>query len=540
MSVGIRIAIVTSAVVGLVVTEECRAQAPIPTSAECYTMAKYYTECQDVVGRRLKIYESFMPDSGDLKTAAIEFLKDYERTQYDIPGCRPWSELATIGKKLRDRGSQDPLVWDRTARAQFSAHVPGATVEPTLWKSFAALNKNNAPAIWRITPLLRLSKGWAKRVPRDQPSSKELVAFVADAWIRDPDAVEADRRFRWGLVKEWFYELDIDHKTIFIEKCSEYDAPDGWLFNLLLGAYHIDVGWHHRGDGYADTVTEQGAWQFQDNLRRAAVYLHTAWQIDPRLPEPAAFSITTAMAGDQPTADAWEWFDRAVAAQMDYLEAYESYRWSLRPRWGGSHEAMLAFGKECLATERFGTLVPHEYYVALQAINNEIRDDGGESFAMFRREEEWNELSRYYRATLALGDRGYTLHAEDETATQWMLAAAYSGHFDDAVAVLKLIDDHRWEFGPHQLDYYQLRRTSVRAIVSSAGGPGATAARKVLPLLLPQKRVAAEKRDDALSNIEALLKADDSEPVQQWFGRWRQTLIWEKDYDDGKWVELTF
>ena len=48
------------------------------------------------------------------------------------------------------------------------------------------------------------------------------------------------------------------------------------------------------------------------------------------------------------------------------------------------------------------------------------------------------------------------------------------------------------------------------------------------------------ERHETWHHIEALLKADDSEPVQQWFGRWRQTLIWEKDYDDGKWVELTF
>jgi len=61
--------------------------------------------------------------------------------------------------------------------------------------------------------------------------------------------------------------------------------------------------------------------------------------------------IAVAMAGEaEPSETPRVWFDRAVAAQFDYYEAYSSLLWSLRPRWLGSHEEMYDFGLECLAT----------------------------------------------------------------------------------------------------------------------------------------------------------------------------------------------
>jgi hypothetical protein len=68
------------------------------------------------------------------------------------------------------------------------------------------------------------------------------------------------------------------------------------------------------------------------------------------------------------------WFDRAVAAQMDYFDAYRSFIWALRPRWHGSHEEMLMFGDELLRTGRFDTCVPFYYFKVVADIASEESD----------------------------------------------------------------------------------------------------------------------------------------------------------------------
>ncbi len=68
------------------------------------------------------------------------------------------------------------------------------------------------------------------------------------------------------------------------------------------------------------------------------------------------------------------WFDRTVAAQFDYNPAYGEMLWYLRPRWGGSHEAMLAFGRACLETKRFDTVVPSTFIRAVDDVSSEVDD----------------------------------------------------------------------------------------------------------------------------------------------------------------------
>jgi hypothetical protein len=68
------------------------------------------------------------------------------------------------------------------------------------------------------------------------------------------------------------------------------------------------------------------------------------------------------------------WFDRSVAAQMDFYEAYARYLWALRPRWHGGHEEMLMLGDEMLRTGRFDTCVPFYYFKVVGDIASEESD----------------------------------------------------------------------------------------------------------------------------------------------------------------------
>jgi tetratricopeptide (TPR) repeat protein len=521
----------------LVATAPSPAETPIPNGPESCTQVKFLHALHTARMRRFQAYEKHTADSAEVRVAAMKFLSDFDEAWVAVPRHRTWAEVAAAGSAVVKQGSRDPLIALFEVRARNLA-VPGSVdYERELWKCYDALAATSYPTLLKLEPLCQLFAGWTKRVPKGKPGSKELVQQFADAWIRDPAATEADRRMRWDWVRPMFDDFDIEHKTIFNDACAAYTEADPWLYNFVAGSYHIDLGWHFRGGGYAHTVTEAGAWKFQENLRIAGGHLTTAWQIDPKLPEPAAESITTAMAGEQATASSRAWFDRAVAAQMDYEPAYEKYIWSLRPRWGGSFEQLYAFGKECLATKRFDTSVPHQMVDIVYHIDDDI-DEG--HFTAFQNETLWADVNDIFVQTLAEFDREANYNDSAAMATQWLLYAIHGNHFDDAVKALQVIDDHSWKLNPRQLNFLRLREQSARAMAQAFGGPAAEAARAAVPFLLPMKRLEGETLAGVLAALEAVVAADDREAVQAYFRHWRQTLSWEKAYDAGDWVTLSF
>ena len=68
------------------------------------------------------------------------------------------------------------------------------------------------------------------------------------------------------------------------------------------------------------------------------------------------------------------WFDRATSAQFDYNPAYENYLLQLLPHWGGSLKEIMAFGRACLETGRFDTLVPTFFFRAVESVCSEVDD----------------------------------------------------------------------------------------------------------------------------------------------------------------------
>jgi hypothetical protein len=82
--------------------------------------------------------------------------------------------------------------------------------------------------------------------------------------------------------------------------------------------------------------------------------------------------------GGVPGENARLWFDRATAAQFDYMRAYDELVWSYKPMWGsppgGNFVEMFAFGKACAETRRYDTEVP----LQLRSAYSEILLDFGD------------------------------------------------------------------------------------------------------------------------------------------------------------------
>ncbi len=171
-----------------------------------------------------------------------------------------------------------------------------------------------------------------------------------------------------------------------------------WLALVLEGEWEIKQAWRARGGGYADTVTEKGWQEFREHLTKARNHYKQAWQLNPERPLAAARMIYVSL-GETGLAEMRLWFDRTVAAQLDYPSAWSDLRWGLRPRWYGDLEAMLAFGKTALNTRRFDTDVPRILFDTIADVQSELKLPPGKH--IYGRPDIWPHLQAMYEGYLS-------------------------------------------------------------------------------------------------------------------------------------------
>jgi hypothetical protein len=167
--------------------------------------------------------------------------------------------------------------------------------------------------------------------------------------------------------------------------------PD-WIKEFGQGRGYLRAAWMARTESWADKVPESGWEGWRENLAKAREHFTKAWELNPRDPGAAGYMIEVATGDGSDKPEMRRWFDRSVAAQMDFWHAYRSLMWALRPRWHGSHEEMLQFAEECLRTARFDTCVPYYYLMTVDDISEEERDHQ----AIYKRPE----INRNYRQVL--------------------------------------------------------------------------------------------------------------------------------------------
>ena len=157
------------------------------------------------------------------------------------------------------------------------------------------------------------------------------------------------------------YKGDLGHREEgfpFIEK----RFPPGWktvsLLQLLRGEGYIEMAWHARGSGFANTVTSKGWKLFAERLAVAEEALTAAWQLntnDARI----AIQMMRVELGQGQGRDRMDlWFHRAMELNPDYYDACSLKLFYLEPKWYGTVQDMLGFGRECVLNKRWGGHVP--------------------------------------------------------------------------------------------------------------------------------------------------------------------------------------
>ena len=119
----------------------------------------------------------------------------------------------------------------------------------------------------------------------------------------------------------------------------------------IQGASLIDSAWEARGDGLAHTVTEEGWRKMGERLAKAKEVLTRSWDLRPggRQTPNLMLVLVKGLDGDRDEMELW--FRRAMEADGDNAQACSLKMDYLDPKWHGSREEVLAFGRECRKTK---------------------------------------------------------------------------------------------------------------------------------------------------------------------------------------------
>ncbi|HEX7862314.1 MAG TPA: hypothetical protein VF773_18400 [Verrucomicrobiae bacterium] len=260
-------------------------------------------------------------------------------------------------EKVIASGCKDPLVRYmilRQTRDPWRAHEEGTND----WVQVAhELDGSGYHQYWKFFSYKRAAQALKSGSPRTNSpavvhyrseTSTRLVQLVKDYTL--PASVMYEAVNSWinedlssaKNLREWTYQQ--------IEPAMMQGWGDRVEPHIIRGAFNIKYAWDARGGGWASTVPEDGWEKMRERLGIARRSLSAAWAIEPQ--ETIARQMLSVELGDSQGRPAMEmWFNRAMQVNPASYEACEAKLYWLMPKWHGSREDVIAFGRECLTNK---------------------------------------------------------------------------------------------------------------------------------------------------------------------------------------------
>lgn len=364
-------------------------------------------------------------------------------------------------QKLLQQDCRDPLVLSLHGDL---LHRLGRSDEakPLLIEAVSQLETNGYPAFARHAAATTLHAVYKQRPPEQDiwPQLNERARLALAEAASDPIFSNGNQRYYLQAFYDyWGRHRHIDERSSLIEALADVERIDPWLRHMINGEHHYALAWQARGGGWSQSVKQGGMELFEEEMALARAELVAAHELHPEFPEAATCMIIVRMASAGPVSER-EWFDRAVAAQFDYLTAYDNLLWSLMPRWGGSHEKIYDFGRECLDTGRFDTRVPSRFVHAVHLIATDL-DDPKE---VYRRPGVYPLLQKTFENALNSPQLSYRYNAY---RTHYVLVAWLAGDYEQSARMLNELDG---ELDAEIVEYYDLYPRQVRGDLQTVTG----------------------------------------------------------------------
>jgi WD40 repeat protein len=407
-------------------------------------------------------YLASLPDDAALAEQGREFLQEYCRHLAAPSLARPTPALVAKGNALINRNATHPHV-----QLAFSELALFGNDREAIGKAYrvlgtceATLSKNDAHPLLlanvkRLWVFLRGGQPNATTRRQYREQMEELLVKASSGALSD-----IDRRLTAQTIAR--YELShngMGGRSTLASKIHDAASADPWIRNFLLANHYSKLAWAARGGGFASTISERDWELFRAQLTFAEHHAISAWTLNPKLPEPAELLIRIHKSGSGSGAGSPRfWFEQAVQADFADTEAYQQFAISLWPRWGGSHEEMLNFGIECVATERYDTNVPAVYFIVMHQI---AKERGGWKPAL----EMSGAYEQYVRALT-----GYLQQSKEEAQRSTFKAqlAAIAWHFGKREEAQKIVNELGGKADRGTFSYFDIDLADIRSAIPQA------------------------------------------------------------------------
>lgn len=199
-------------------------------------------------------------------------------------------------------------------------------------------------------------------IPKSLAMLPELVKKTSDCYRQlIKEKLPDDLLFTQGdQCLDWVHDNKeaLDEMNAELDKDFEAEAPGSPVRTLLQGRYYTLSAWNARGDGYANTVSEEANRLMQERLAKSAAIFEAAYKKYPDNSEVGESMIEVELGQGEGMARMEGWFQAAVHADPDDYEAYRAKAYYLLPRWYGSPALSWQFGLDCVKTGKWGAKIP--------------------------------------------------------------------------------------------------------------------------------------------------------------------------------------
>jgi hypothetical protein len=453
---------------------------------------------------------------------AVALIKNWIACNYGGTVDTNQPPLAELSDRLATNPAcADPLVLTAAAVNTVELHEAIRRLERAV-NGFEHSKHRAYPKFYATVVLAdKLFSDRADRVPvLDTLALQRLKEAFADGSIRPEDQAEiADI-----LIMDWGDDFFSRNATAVAALVREQGEAFQWLALVLEGEHQIDAAWKARGSGYANTVTEQGWKGFREHLAEARECFTRAWKLQPRLPLAPCRMIYVSL-GDSGLAEMRTWFDRTLAAQIDYPKAWKDLRWGLRPRWYGDLDSMLALGVTAVNTRRFDTDAPRVLFDVVSDLESELDLPRGQH--IYGREDIWPHLQEMYEGYIAAPSQAAS---RDDWRRTYSVVAYLAGRYDVAGKQLEAIN---WQMADWNRSGWSTDLSLMPLEVAARTGP---LARQVEAAENQLRNGDVAAAWEPYNRLKSASNADDR--TREFIKDRLATLELEKRLRTGEWVDF--
>jgi hypothetical protein len=304
------------------------------------------------------------------------------------PNALP-AELRNSLARLAALGCDDPLVGYLQLRFGTASEdrAPGKSAQ---WQQVArSLQASRYPNLRKF-----YANVWAAQIvgAPQKVTWLEMATANLEGALRERaiPAIEVDQSLDLLFSSPWWAEPTRWTLYTVLEPALTNQWKNTFPAHLTRGRALLSHAWEARGLGYASTVSEQAAVEMARRLTAAAESLEKAWQIkrDGRV---CIEMMRVELGQHRGQAQLDLWFERGMKLNPNNYELCSEKLEYLRPRWYGSIDEMIAFGRACTLNTNYSGPVRLLLADAHYEASREIQDDAKRA-AYWRQPSVWRDI----------------------------------------------------------------------------------------------------------------------------------------------------